>query len=413
MKLSIIICVYNTDVKYLEECIKSIVHSTLFELEGGYEICIVDDGSSVDYTQLVETYNLRYQKTENRGILMARSTGIEMARGEYVAFCDSDDTVTFHYYAPMVRRAMDTGAEIVINDWAFHAPNIRYYCKNDDLISSDFDVSGNNTLLAFFKNEGRQHSFYVLWNKVYKASLLQRAFRALHNSDYPKNSSYSEDAAINFFAWRDAVRIVNVHTGFYFYRLHEGQSVNITSEEKLRRQILSMSACFDLMRSNIGDHPHKDDMMKSIREWECMMARAHFSQAKAAKFESLFALIKDCYHMERLTLSKLKDSEVYAENVLLGKNFDLVESCLFKVWNSNHPISVYHSSKDRYTHHMVISLATDGKVNLAKKGVADIIIPKEEIPFRKKILYQRHVYKLGLVVFKKGSKIRSLLKKIL
>ena len=86
MKLSIIICIYNTAIDYLAECIESITNSTLKELDGNYEICMVDDGSTVDYTDLVNKYRINYKKTENRGILAARTTGVEMASGDYDGF---------------------------------------------------------------------------------------------------------------------------------------------------------------------------------------------------------------------------------------------------------------------------------------------------------------------------------------
>ena len=411
MKLSIVICVYNTSIEYLTKCLDSITDSTLSELDGAYEICMVDDGSTVDYSSLVEKYDLKYRKTENRGILAARSTGIEMACGEYTAFCDSDDTVSFHYHAPMVRRAEETGADIVINDWAFLTPSIRYYCKNDDLIKNDLDVAGNDTLPAFLKNHGTQHSFYVLWNKVYKTALLRHAFDCVRASALPKDCSYSEDAAINFFAWRDAERIVNVHTGFYFYRIHETQSVNVTSMEKLSRQIESMSACLDVMRHGIGEHPQREELLALIDEWSAMMARAHYSQAKENKFGALFERIRLCYGVDRLTAARASDSKLYASNTLLGNNLERIDACLLTAWRSPRPVSVWHDPRDRYTDRCVKLLSEREKITLAKKESAKIAIPREEIPWRKKIVHNEYVYRLGLILFKKGSRLRAFLKK--
>ena len=108
MKLSIIICVYNTDYDYLDKCLTSLTRSTLGNAtmlkdeKIEYEIIFVDDGSSKDYTSLVEKYGVRYTKTENQGIFLARALGISLATGDYIAFCDSDDTVSFNYHLPML-----------------------------------------------------------------------------------------------------------------------------------------------------------------------------------------------------------------------------------------------------------------------------------------------------------------------
>ena len=181
MKLTIIICAYNTDHAYLDECLHSLTHSTLASAslcgrdDVCYEILMIDDGSEVDYSDLVQKYGVRYVKTENRGIFAARALGVELADGDYVTFCDSDDTVSSNYHLPMLLAAEASGADIVINDWAFHSRSTRYYCGADSTINSDISISGDHVLLAFTAQEGREHSYYVLWNKIYSSSVLKSA----------------------------------------------------------------------------------------------------------------------------------------------------------------------------------------------------------------------------------------------
>ncbi len=413
MKLSIIICVYNTAIEYLDECLKSITCSTLQSLRGEYEICMVDDGSVLDYSALLEKYEINYLKTENRGILAARKTGIGMAEGTYIAFCDSDDTVSFHYHAPMVAHAEETGAEIVINDWAFHTPGMRYYCKHDDLIRYDVDVCGDDKLPLFFKNCGAQHSFYVLWNKLYKAELLRTAIKHLEQSGFPTDCSYSEDAVINFFAWRDAERINNIHTGFYFYRIHDTQSVKVSSEEKLRKQINSMAVCLDVMRNGIKDHPKRDELLRCIHEWGALMSRTHYSEAKNAKYTELYDVIKEKYNVKRLKKSTAKDGKAYVGNILLGKNFEKIDAMLLGLWESPDTKSVRHDRKDRYADRSVTYLASIGKATPVRTKTADLTIPKKELKWRTRMIHNAYIYRIGQIFFKKGSRMRKFLKKFL
>ena len=413
MKLSIIICVYNTATDYLVECLDSITNSTLKALNGDYEICMVDDGSAIDYTELVETYHINYKKTENRGILAARTTGVEMASGEYIAFCDSDDSVSFHYHLPMLEKAEETGADIVINDWSFHTPKMRYYCKNDDLIRYDLDVSGDQTLLSFVAQDGKQHSFYVLWNKLYKATLLRNSFELLKASSYPKDSSYSEDAAINFFSWKNADRVVNIHTGFYFYRIHESQSVNVISEEKLRRQIHSMAACFDVMRENIGENVYHEEILAHIREWEKLMARSHYSHALKNQYTDLHDLLKEKYCVDKLSPTTTKDGFAYTGNILFGTNFHEVEALLLSLWESQTCTAITYDPNHPYLSRCVALLEEEGKVEIVKKKQAEIKIPKFKASLHLRILHNDTIYRMGLAIFKKGSKIRKFLKKFL
>ena len=52
-KLSVVICVYNTDEFYFEQCLKSVYNSTVDDLE----VIVVDDGSNKDYSKLLKKFN--------------------------------------------------------------------------------------------------------------------------------------------------------------------------------------------------------------------------------------------------------------------------------------------------------------------------------------------------------------------
>ena len=93
VKLSIIIPVYNAE-KTLDRCINSIFDQ---EFEA-YEVILVDDGSKDASPALCDSYAasdhrfvVRHQV--NSGVSASRNAGLDMARGEYVMFVDSDDAL--------------------------------------------------------------------------------------------------------------------------------------------------------------------------------------------------------------------------------------------------------------------------------------------------------------------------------
>lgn len=90
LTFSIVIPVYNTPVKYLEKCLNSVFTQTYSKKE----IFIIDDGSTDENTlnylkQYEPDYTVRYKL--NGGQATARNMGIELAKGDYTLFLDSDD----------------------------------------------------------------------------------------------------------------------------------------------------------------------------------------------------------------------------------------------------------------------------------------------------------------------------------
>lgn len=407
MKLSVLICVYNTEREYFEKCLRSITHSTLRD----YEICVVDDGSCVDYSDLVEAYGLKYVKTENRGILAARLECIDMADGEYSVFVDSDDTVSFDFHQPMVERADEVGADIVMNDWAFHTDRARYFCRNDSSIATDVSAEGADVILRFLAQEGREHSYFVLWNKIYRTKLLRYAKDEVKATEIGRSRSvYAEDALLNFFAHKKANRLANVHTGYYFYRIHAAQSVNVVSREKLLLQIALMGKTLDIMEANIPDCDAKAGMLRYLQAWRELMSRTHYSHAVGAGYADLFDVIKNVYRVEKLAKSTLRDQSVYVNNCLLASNFEDIDEVLLSIWRDPAPSAVRYDKRDGYVKRCLARMSSLGK-SISYSKDAKTVIPCRIISTRDKIVHNRFIYMLGLILFKKGSKLRAFLKK--
>ena len=95
--VSVIIPVYNTE-KYLEECLKSVINQTLKVIE----IICIDDGSTDNSPDILKEYSekdgrIRIYSQTNKGQGAARNRGIDLAKGEYVYFIDSDDFMEINF----------------------------------------------------------------------------------------------------------------------------------------------------------------------------------------------------------------------------------------------------------------------------------------------------------------------------
>ncbi len=407
MKLSIIICVYNTPHRYLEDSILSVKRSTLALAD--YEICIVDDGSELDYSELVSRYDIKYTRHENQGILHSRLRGIEMAEGEYIAFVDSDDTVSVNFHCPMVDEA--NGADIVAGDWAFHTDKCKYVCVSDKLISEELYISGRGVLPFFLSEEGRQHSLFVLWNKVFKREVLLKAKEELAPiaRKYPRYN-YSEDALISFFAFKHAESFKNIHTGYYFYRIHTGQSVSVENKERLTLHIDCMSRTLDIMYDDVGAREDKKYLRDKIDSWRALMSRTHYSYSRAGGYTDLYPYIKEKYKVSELKRSTLDDGRYYARTRVLPKNLEKIDLAIWQAFSSDTPSVIKRDGLDSYAE-KTLSYIKDRGGNIEFSDTPNTVIPKEKCNVMQTIVHNYAVSQLGLVLFPKGSKIRAFLKK--
>lgn len=111
LKLSVIIPVYNTE-KWLKECLRSAAAQTLRELE----IICIDDGSTDGSAAIIREFpdsRIRYHSQANSGSGLARNSGLSLARGEFVAFLDSDDFLPErHSYAELWRNAKENAVMV-------------------------------------------------------------------------------------------------------------------------------------------------------------------------------------------------------------------------------------------------------------------------------------------------------------
>ena len=121
--ISVIIPVYNVEA-YLKQCLESVVHQTYCQLE----VILVDDGSTDgsglicdEYARIDKRFIVIHQ--ENRGLSQARNRGIDIARGEYITFIDSDDWVDVEYCEVLLTSLFEYGTQSAMCAYLREYPN--------------------------------------------------------------------------------------------------------------------------------------------------------------------------------------------------------------------------------------------------------------------------------------------------
>lgn len=112
VKVSVIVPVYNVE-KYLNRCVDSIVKQTLKDIE----IILVDDGSKDMSGKLCDEWEKRDKRIKvihkkNAGLGFARNSGIDIAKGKYICYIDSDDYIKLNTLENVISRLEKTNSDI-------------------------------------------------------------------------------------------------------------------------------------------------------------------------------------------------------------------------------------------------------------------------------------------------------------
>jgi glycosyltransferase involved in cell wall biosynthesis len=126
--VSVVIPTYNRS-----GFIQSAIQSVLEQTHSDWELVVVDDGSNDNTVQIIEEYNRKDPRvrlvvhSEREGAQAARNTGIRAARGEWIAFLDSDDQWLPDSLEIRLRLARDMGTKVVHSSWrVLNPPNGKF-----------------------------------------------------------------------------------------------------------------------------------------------------------------------------------------------------------------------------------------------------------------------------------------------
>lgn len=207
MKLSIIIPYYNNG-NYFKRCFDSLLQQELKSDE--FEIIVVDDGSTEDTGRLlsyIEKHdNIRYIRQENAGPGAARNRGLDVAQGEYVFFCDSDDFIAENVLGSLYQIACNNKLDMLfhnriqIND----GDSINEHRRNFGKI--DFYPSGKHYFGAINGYIKSGPTFYII----------NRLFIERNKLRFP-NGIITEDTAFYIDALIVAGPVAVVDVDVYYY----------------------------------------------------------------------------------------------------------------------------------------------------------------------------------------------------
>ena len=223
MKLSIIIPVYRVETT-LNRCVESVVAQDYDD----FELILVDDGSTDNCPQMCDDWAVKDQRIKvvhktNGGLSDARNAGIDIARGDYLTFIDSDDYIAAHTLAPLMQKLSDRPDIDILEYPVF----VFYGSPKQHKLSFDGDTTYHDMDDYWYKGQAYQHSY--AWNKIYRRGLFQEV-------RFPKGILF-EDMHTLPRLLKEVKTVMTTGLGLYYYCMNDS-GITATADGNALRMLL-------------------------------------------------------------------------------------------------------------------------------------------------------------------------------
>lgn len=247
--ISIIIPVYNVE-EYIADCLQSVMRQTY---SGAMECIVVDDcgkdKSIAIAEQLISTYNgaISFRVLHhnyNRGLSAARNSGMDVAKGDYIYFLDSDDFLSDECLETLTEPLNYRDYEMIIGDYEtfgdHQEPSLLFEQQNE--------VIGNENI---YHELAERQLPVIACNKLYNFDFLTK-----NSIDFVEGQLH-EDDLWTYKICLCATKIAIQHKVTYYYRQH-ANSIVYSSDIKLQRRFKSVIKTAEYILRNRPKHLNND-----------------------------------------------------------------------------------------------------------------------------------------------------------
>ena len=267
--VSVIVPVYGTE-KVLPRCLDSILGCTYKNIE----VIAVNDCSPGNASEIIRSYgemDSRVKLVEhekNKGLFLARMTGVKASHGKYISFLDSDDRVSIDLYRRLVEKAETTDSDMVmgevIMDFGTHYEYFNYSMSR----VLDLDLKGKEAADFLFRQMGKDWSLHVVWNKIYRRDLWEKCMPCFKLQT--EHLIMCEDVLYSSFLYYFCSHFTNIHGDFVYYTQSESASTQTKNKpvKQLEKNIGDIRHVFHILYDAFHNRIQDDTYLEMIRGWQ-------------------------------------------------------------------------------------------------------------------------------------------------
>jgi glycosyltransferase involved in cell wall biosynthesis len=247
MLLSIIIPIYNVE-KYIDRCLQSIFSQNVSAKD--FEVICVNDGTPDNSMQIVKRYaekysNLHIINQPNQGLSVARNSGMAKAKGDYLWFVDSDDSVSPTSISEVI-ELINSGLDVDFISF-----------DNIEIRSDVQTYRSTFTKNTYQKYYGKIHDGYFFCRKLptglSQKNLFSRKFLSDNKLTFTPGI-FHEDQDFLVRCYSKAKKILPVHKAWYNYYIRTSGSITSTFKIKRFYDILKVIDAFNRLSAESNDY---------------------------------------------------------------------------------------------------------------------------------------------------------------
>ena len=248
--ISVIVPCYNQG-HFLDETLNSILNQNY----SNWECIIVNDGSpdnteSISQDWVAKDNRFKYVKKQNGGLSSARNKGLEIAKGDFVQFLDSDDLISSNKFQKSIEAIQKENSEVIITNFIRFKKNLnqlkRAFCKLEEQIFT-------------------YESILLQWDRQFSIPIHCGFFKReiIQNIRFNEKLKAKEDWMFWIQAFKSNPKVTFINENMAQYRMHRG---GITKNSLLMKE--NLREAYLLIYISLDDNYKKQFFNRLILEIE-------------------------------------------------------------------------------------------------------------------------------------------------
>lgn len=324
IKVSVIVPVYNPG-SYFRHCIDSLLNQTLKDIE----IIFVDDCSTDDSVRIIEEAAERddritlIKSNENTGSGIARNKGIEIAKGEYLCFVDSDDYIADDFLELLYNKAHKNKLDLVKG-------TIIYVKKDGIKFKRDNDRNLNERIKSGLKEN---NPLFTLFLYEHQCCLYLRRFINKNMIRYG-NSRRGHDVTYLLKACHKADKFDFEEDAEYYFLERDDSAMHKVDSIQLKNLLDSVIERFDYVITNIKDDRNTEKFTDIVIRTELRNVTYYTNSMESKEAKEYGEGLKE--QLDRLPWKNKLTDKSFSYKVLDKYGYALPESPFVLPWQTFH-----------------------------------------------------------------------------